>query len=60
VKNKMRVHRYKGKCEFCGREGEVWKLYSTKEKRWYWVCKDCKKKEQLMSLEEICNVASFL
>jgi transposase-like protein len=56
----MRVHRYKGKCEFCGREGEVWKLYSTKEKRWYWVCKDCKKKEQLMSLEEICNVASFL
>ncbi|MGB9760828.1 MAG: hypothetical protein ACP5O8_04025 [Candidatus Aenigmatarchaeota archaeon] len=34
----MRIHRYKGKCEFCGKEGEVWRGF--KEGKWHWACKD--------------------
>jgi hypothetical protein len=54
----MRTHKYKGKCEFCGKDGEVWRGF--KEGKWHWACKTCMKKERLLTFEDICEGASIL
>ena len=56
--SRMRTHKYKGKCEFCGKEGEVWRGF--KEGKWHWACKTCMKKERLLTFEDICEGASIL
>jgi len=54
-------HRNLGKCDFCKDRTEVWKLYSTKDRTYYWVCKKCwnERRNELMTIDEIVDIAKI-